>query len=193
MILPVVSWGNSSLKKKCIHVNGITPETKQLVIDMWHTLDATKCQGLAAPQIGHNKNIFIVDTISIYQKLTSEGRRRFWGDEGIRQTFINPEITEIDEMTWTDAEACISIPSIKIDIERPISINIRYQDENGSWFEGEYGGMTARVIQHEYDHIIGKLITDHLQRNHRKPLFYKRKLKKIKEGKVNTKYKMQFP
>lgn len=193
MVLPIISWGNRVLKKRTSNIKTYNSEINQLVIDMWHTLDAAKCCGLAAPQVGHSKSLFIVDSKVLFEKLTEEGRKRFWGDTGIRQTFINAEIIETEEMTWTDPEECMSIPSVKIDVERPISIRIKYQDEHMQWHEEEYGGMTARIIQHECDHINGKLITDHLQHHHKKPLLYKWKLKRIKDGKVNTKYKMLFP
>lgn len=190
MILPIVSYGNKILRSKTTRVTNISEYTS-LIEDMWETMYAAKGIGLAAPQVSKNLNLFIIDSKTLYENLTTEGRRRYWGDEGIQETFINAEILEYATETWLDKEACLSFPSIVVDVERPVSIRIKYQDKHGHLHIKTFGGMTARMIQHEYDHINGILHIDHLRKSY-KPMFYNMKLERIKKGKVRTKYQMRF-
>lgn len=190
MSLAIVPYGNKILRTAC---NTVLPDykTEQLIKEMWATLDSTGGIGLAAPQVNKALKLFIVDSKKLYDKLTEEGRRRFWGDEGIKETFINAQMISYAKETWTEPETCLSLPKIKIDVARPISIRLRYQNADMEWQEKDFGGMTARVIQHEYDHTFGKLHIDYLRKNN-KPLFYSMKLNRVLKGKVITKYKMNY-
>jgi peptide deformylase len=92
---------------------------------------------------------------------------------------------------WAFEEGCLSIPHIREDVYRWSDIAIKYQDENFEWHEEEFDGLAARVIQHEYDHIKGKLFVDYLSPLKKRLL--KNKLINISKGDANTKYKMRIP
>jgi peptide deformylase len=112
-------------------------------------------------------------------------------DEGIKQAFINAEKVEEGGEPWDYEEGCLSIPDIRADVERPAQIKLRYQDENFETHEKVFTGMNARVIQHEYDHVEGILFTQYLRPL--KKRLMKRKLERIKTGKIDPKYRMKFP
>ncbi len=188
MILPIVPYGNEVLRKTCATTIR-TEATTELIHNMWDTLEATNGVGLAAPQVSSSQSIFIVDSKGMYNDLTEEGRKVFWGDKGIRKTFINATIISYAEETWIHKEGCLSLPKLHIDVERSIAITIRYQDEYFNWHEENFGGMTARIIQHEYDHVQGILHIDHVNKQNR-PLFFNARLSRIVKGKVRTKYKL---
>lgn len=188
MILPIVSYGNEILRTEC-NTAIRNEETQALIHDMWETLYATNGVGLAAPQVDNTNNVFIVDSKSLYNDLTDDGRKIFWGDEGIRETFVNATITSYAEETWIHKEGCLSLPKLHIDVERPIAITIKYQDKDFNWHEKNFGGMTARIIQHEYDHTNGILHIDHVNK-HNRPLFFNTRLSRIAKRKVRTKYRL---
>ena len=139
--------------------------------------------GLAAPQIGKSIRLFIVDA-SPFEEDDSELKN-------FQQVFVNPEILEEDGEEWVFNEGCLSIPNIREDINRKSKIRIRYQDEHFDTFEEEFEGITARIIQHEYDHIEGVLFTDYLSPLKKRLL--KRKLNDISKGNIQVDYRMNFP
>jgi peptide deformylase len=115
----------------------------------------------------------------------------FEGEEGIKKAFINAKMLKEYGKKWNYSEGCLSIPGIREEVERLDSIVIEYLDENFVQHTEEYAGFTARVIQHEYDHIQGVLFTDKL--NPIRKRFLKNKLDNISKGFVEVKYKMKFP
>ncbi len=175
MVLPIVIYGDPVLRKKTEIITSGYPGLKQLVEDMFETMYAANGVGLAAPQIGKAIRLFIIDS------------SRMEDDEpGIKQVFINPEIIEETEEEWKFEEGCLSIPGIREKIDRPEEIRIKYFDENFKEHDALYSGISARVIQHEYDHIEGVLFTDHLTAFKKNLL--KSKLKDISRGIVDAKY-----
>lgn len=183
MILPIVAFGDPVLRKVGRNVNPGEPGLNQLIDDMWETMQKARGVGLAAPQINQSIRLFVIDSTLMYD----EGEEH----KGIRQVFINAEILEEWGDEWAYEEGCLSIPGIRADVRRPAHLLIRYQDQHFNTYEKEFSGMTARVIQHEYDHIEGILFTDHL-----KPLkrtLLKGKLEDISKGKTSASYKMRFP
>ncbi len=190
MSLAIIPYGNKILRTTC---DTVLPNNKneRLIKDMWATLDATKGVGLAAPQVNKALKLFVVDSKRLYNKLTEEGKKRFWGDKGIKETFLNAEIIAYSKETWIEKETCLSLPRIAIDVERPVFIKIKYQNADMEWQEKEFGGMTARIIQHEYDHTLGKLHIDNINKDN-KPLLYNMRVKRVLKGKVYTKYKMDY-
>lgn len=191
MIRSMVAYGNSMLRKQCVHVNEDLFNLQQLIDDMWETMYNADGCGLAAPQVGHSLCLFIVDSKTTYNNLDPEDRTSFFeeGDTGIIETFINAEIIKRSERLWDDDEGCLSIPGISQTVTRPWSITVRYLDRDLQKHQKTFTGLTARMIQHEYDHTQGILYVDYLKPLTRKLL--EGKLKKIVKGLVKVKYPIE--
>lgn len=201
MILPIVAYGDPVLRKVARPINEDYDSLQPLIDNMFETMYAASGVGLAAPQIGLDIRIFIVDTAYVLQK--EEGTPdideapadsdddEFAGETGIKKAFINATMLKEFGKLWPYNEGCLSIPGIREDVNRLDSIVIEYYDEQFNKHTEEYTGFTARVIQHEYDHIQGVLFTDRL--NPIKKRFLKNKLDNISKGFVDVKYKMKFP
>jgi peptide deformylase len=191
MILPVVAYGSPVLRKVCEEITAEYPGFEKLLGDMWETLYNSNGVGLAAPQINKPIRLFIVDTIQVVEDFNDEDKRKYPGEVPIKQVFINAQkIEETGEM-WPYNEGCLSIPKVREDIQRNKNVRLRYMDEHFKVHEAEFHGITARVIQHEYDHIEGKLFIDYLSQL--KKRLIKKKLDDISSGKVKTDYRMLFP
>jgi len=158
---------------------------------MWDTVYNSNGVGLAAPQVNKPIRMFIVDTEQIVESFEEEDFKKYPNEIAIKQVFINArKITETGD-TWAYNEGCLSIPKVREDIHRQRQIRLRYMDENFVEHEADFHGITARVIQHEYDHIEGKLFIDYLSQL--KKRLIKKKLDDITSGKVKTDYRMLFP
>ncbi len=191
MILPIVSYGHRVLRKKCEPIKASYPELDVLIDNMWETLAIADGCGLAAPQINLPIRLFLVDSKIVYEVMDEATRAKYFeGDEGIHEVFINAEITEESEDVWKDREGCLSIPSMTEPVERPWSITLKYYDRDFKKHTRTFSGLTARMIQHEYDHTEGVLYIDYLTAERRKVL--KPKLKKASKGEVRVKYPMKF-
>lgn len=189
--MPIVSYGNSILRQKCIAVDKNYADLDNLIDSMWATLYPADGSGLAAPQVNHSLRLFIVDTKGAYDSMGQEDKDEFFdGDFGIQETFINAKIVDITDDYWIEDEGCLSIPSLSGEVIRPWGITIEYYDRNFKKHKKAFRGITARVIQHEYDHTEGKLYIDYFKPLKRRLL--KEKLTKISKGLVDTKYKMQY-
>lgn len=192
MILPIVAYGTPVLKKEAEEIDEKYPKLKELLDNMFETMYAASGVGLAAPQIGKSIRIFIVDASPFAE--VEEGEEpdpMADGLDGFKKVFINPIIEEEEGEEWAFAEGCLSIPKIREDVYRKPHIKISYYDENWNFFEEEYEGYAARIIQHEYDHIDGVLFTDHLSPLKKKML--KKKLTNISKGDIEVSYRMKFP
>jgi peptide deformylase len=157
-------------------------DIKQLVEDMYETLEGANGIGLAAPQIGKSLRLFIVDGTSLEDEP---------GMDNFRKVFVNPQMLEEVGSPWEFEEGCLSIPNIREKISRKEQLRIRYFDENWNSFEETFDGMKARIIQHEYDHIEGKMFVDYLTPLKKRLL--KGKLADISKGKVDTEYRILAP
>lgn len=182
MLLPIYAYGQPVLKKKAIAIQEDYDNLEGLLENMWETMYNAQGVGLAAPQVGKSIRIFLVDTVQIMK----EGEE----DQGIKKAFINAEILEETGKEWSYEEGCLSIPNINGDVSRLDTVTIKWQDENFETHEATFDGMNARVIQHEYDHIEGKLFTEKLKPLKKKLI--KRKLEAIKNGKTKARYRMKF-
>jgi peptide deformylase len=180
MKLPIIAYGDPVLKKIGTDIDQDYPELKQLISDMFDTMYHASGVGLAAPQIGLPIRLFIVDT--------GEDED---GTPGYKKVFINAQILEETGEAWAFNEGCLSIPDIRENIMRKPNIKIKYLDENFVEHIDDVDGMPARVIQHEYDHIEGKLFTDKVSVLRKTML--KSKLDAISKGNIRTHYKMKFP
>lgn len=191
MILPITAYGNSVLRKQCEDISADYPGLAELITNMWETLYASHGVGLAAPQINRPIRLFLVDSLHVIEQFEPEEKAEYPDDSGIKQVFINARITELNGDPWAYEEGCLSIPRIREDVDRPETVRIQYLDEAFNSHEETFNGLTARVIQHEYDHIEGKLFIDYLKPLKRRLL--KKKLDDISRGKVSVDYKMNFP
>lgn len=190
MILPIVAYGAPVLRKLCKEIAPEQPNLEKLVSDMWETMYASNGVGLAAPQINKDIRLFVVDSTQIFQNQEAEDRGRYADEPGIKQVFINAKILEFNGDDWPYNEGCLSIPKIREDVMRPEEVVMEYLDEHFEKHTQKFVGITARVIQHEYDHLEGKLFIDYLKPLRKKML--QGKLNDISKGKIRVDYKMML-
>jgi peptide deformylase len=181
MIYPIVMYGDAVLRKKAKEIEKGT-DIKELVNDMFETMHAAHGIGLAAPQIGKGIRLFVVDgtTLEDEPKL-----------KDFKKVFVNPVMVNEAGEPWPFEEGCLSIPNIREVVNRPDKIRIQYFDEEWNVHEKNFDGMKARIIQHEYDHIEGKLFIDYLTPLKKRML--KGKLSDISKGEVDTEYRILAP
>lgn len=190
MILPIVAYGDTVLRKKAKAISADYPNLDTLIENMYETMYNALGVGLAAPQIGLPIRIFLVDTSPFAEdeELSNDEREQL---KDFKQTFINAKILEEEGDEWAFNEGCLSIPHIREDVFRKPKVKIEFQDENFETHIKEFDGLLARVIQHEYDHIEGILFTDKISTL--KKRLIKGKLSNISKGKISIDYKMRFP
>ena len=197
MILPVVAYGDPVLRKLGAVIDKDYPELNKLIADMYETMYASSGVGIAAPQVGKAIRLFLVDTKPFVNEERDEDEEdEFTVEEreqlgNLKKTFINASIIKEEGEEWVFNEGCLSIPKIREDVKRKPKIHIQYYDEQFNFYDETYEGIAARVIQHEYDHIEGKLFTDRISPLRRRLL--QGKLNDISKGKVKVTYKMRFP
>lgn len=189
MIYPIVGYGDPILRKETRFIEKDELDLKKLSADMFETMYAASGVGLAAPQVGLNIRIFVVDGTPFSEK-DDEDDEPDLSLVDFKKTFINPEILEEDGEEWAFEEGCLSIPGIRGEVYRPERLKIRYRDTDWNEYVEEYDGMAARIIQHEYDHLLGKLFVDYLPTL--KKQFIKKKLTEISKGNVDADYRMKF-
>ena len=189
MILPIIAYGDPVLRKRAKDIEPGSIDVKALSVNMYETMYAASGVGLAAPQIGQSIRMFVVDGEPLNEDEAEEDIDP--GLVGFKKVFINPEIIEEAGDDWGFEEGCLSIPGIRGEVFRPEIIVIRYFDTDWVEHEEEYEGMAARIIQHEYDHLDGKLFTDYLPTLRRQLI--KKKLADITKGKTDAEYRMKFP
>ena len=168
MILPIYNCFQSILKEKTKPIAEITDDIKTLIDDMFETLEVTENGvGLAANQVGKSYSLFIINVSELDEYKEME-----------KLIFINPEIISYSNETNISQEGCLSIPTFYEDIERPISVVVKYFNVDMKEIIQEFSGYLARVIQHEYDHLQGILFYEKLSAF--KKILTKNKSKKIK-------------
>jgi peptide deformylase len=182
MIQPICVLGSPVLRKHAAEISKDYKKLQQLIDDLFSTLEKCEGLGLAAPQIGVSLRAFVVDTSNIEdQKLAPND---------FKKVFINPKILEYSGAEWMYNEGCLSIPGIQEEVSRPDKIRIQYFDESFNFHDEYYNGMLARIMQHEYDHLEGKLFIDRIPLIRRKLL--QSKLNNIPKGKFEAKYKVKI-
>jgi peptide deformylase len=190
MIYPIVAYGDPVLRKVAKVIVKGELDVKKLSDDMFETMYKAAGVGLAAPQIGKDIRMFVVDGTAINDNLEEDEEP----DEslfGFKKTFINAEILNEDGDEWEYEEGCLSLPGLRGDVYRPEFVTIHYFDTDWVEHTETFEGFAARIIQHEYDHIDGILFTDHLSSLKRQLI--KRELQKISKGDVDVSYRMKFP
>lgn len=183
MKLPVLAYGSAALRKKSAEIGPDFPELSALIADLFETMYASNGVGLAAPQVGKNIRLFVIDA-NPYAEAYPDGK-------DFKKVFINPQIVSFEGEEWTMNEGCLSVPEVREDVTRKSDIVMRYCDENFNPFEERFSGIQSRIIQHEYDHLEGVVFTDRIS-NLRK-MVIRGKLNNISKGNVDPDYKMVFP
>ena len=180
MILPIYIYGHPVLRKVAEDIPTDYPGLQQLIADMWDTLAESEGIGLAAPQIGKSIRVVVIDL-----DVLSDDMPEY---KGFRHVFINPHIIEYDD-TQTESleEGCLSLPAIHEKVTRPTRIRVQWLDEelkpHDEWVEG----YLTRVMQHEFDHLEGKVFVDRITPL-RKQLI-KSKLRALTQGRYRCGYK----
>lgn len=181
MILPIYIYGQPVLRKVAENIDAANyPNLNELIDNMYETMYEAEGIGLAAPQIGLDERIFVVDL----DPLANDDHPEF---KGFKKAFINAEITERSGDKELVEEGCLSIPGINEKVPREDKIVITYLDESLEERTEEYTGFMARVIQHEYDHIEGIMFIDRISPLRKRMI--KAKLSNMEKGKVNCHYR----
>ena len=180
MILPIYIYGQPVLRKVAEDITPDYPELKTLITNMWETLADSEGIGLAAPQVGLDIRLVVIDLDPLSEDLPEY--------KDFRQVYINAHIVEYDK-TNTDAseEGCLSLPAIHEKVIRPTRIRVQWMDENFQAHDEWIEGYLARVMQHEFDHLDGKMFIDRISPL-RKQLI-KSKLKALTQGRYRCGYK----
>jgi peptide deformylase len=166
---PIVRFPDPKLRQRSVEISGVDDDLRQLVADMGETMAAAEGAGLAAIQVGAPVRLFIVDG------------QVAGGVEGAPpRVFINPEIVEVSDESQTGDEGCLSFPNIFVPVKRGMRARVRAMDLDGQTFEAEGEGLFARAIQHETDHLNGRLLIDQVGPVKREII--KRKLRKDLEA-----------
>jgi len=165
MIYPIVKYGAPVLDKPAAPVTVFDEELKKLIDDMFESMYAAHGVGLAAPQIGIAKCIAVIDC-------------SFKEDPAAKMVIINPEIIN-KHGRQTHSEGCLSLPDFRENVARAMKCTVRAQDVNGNWFESEGEELLARAMQHETDHLNGKLFISHVSALKRDLI--RRKIKKLQK------------
>ena len=163
MIYPIVKFGNPVLEKKAEMVTVFDDELRKLIDDMFESMYAARGVGLAAPQIGISRRIAVIDVT-------------FKEDPKAKLVLINPEIIHT-EGRFKQSEGCLSIPDFRENVTRPRAVTVRAQDEHGKILELTGEELLARALQHETDHLNGKLYISHISALKRDLI--KRKIRKL--------------
>lgn len=153
-MLDICTYGDEVLREKSEDIKVFDNALRMLVDAMFETLDEADGVGLAGCQVGVPSRLFIVSIPK----------------DGIRTAYINPQIVETSYETGPYEEGCLSIPGEYFNVIRPLEVTVQAQDVKGKPFTVHATGLLARVIQHEYDHLDGKLFTDRLSETDREKL-----------------------
>ncbi len=174
-VLPITIYGDKILRKKVAKVGKIDDKILKFIDDMFETMRNANGIGLAANQVGANKQIFVVDISSVEDYEHTKP-----------MALINPKIIDRSEEKVIFQEGCLSIPDQHEDVLRPKKITIEYMDKDSNTHTIEADDLLSRVMQHEYDHLLGVLFTDIVDEETKKKL--KKPLNKIKKRKIDVDY-----
>lgn len=180
MILPIYVYGQPVLRQETEEIDQNYPNLKQLIADMFETMQQADGVGLAAPQIGLSIRLVVIDLDVMGEDFPEY--------KGFRKAYINPYIEEYDESKMDSMEeGCLSLPGIHEAVKRPTRIKVSYLDEDFNLHEEWVDGFLARVMQHEFDHLDGKVFTDRISPLRRQMV--KGKLTMLLKGRVHASYK----
>lgn len=181
MILPVYVYGTPVLRKDAEDIDETYPDLKKLVSDMFETMYHTEGIGLAAPQIGKSIAVIVIDASPLAED--------FPECADSKMTLINPTLDIIDdEPPVSRAEGCLSLPGLSENVKRHEHVVLNWLDENFVEHEKEFRGFMARVIQHEFDHLLGTVYTDRISPVRKQMI--RNKLHNMERGKVRCAYRV---
>jgi peptide deformylase len=182
MKLPVYLYGHPVLRELSVPVANDYPDLKELVANMFETMYASEGVGLAAPQVGKNIDLVVIDADPVSEAFPECKGRKF--------AVINPELEILDGEKVSRAEGCLSVPGISEDVKRVEHIRLKWYDEDFQLHEEEMHGFLARIVQHELDHLDGALYIDHISPLRKQ--FIRNKLHNIIEGKTRCDYPVKY-
>jgi len=165
MILPIVKYGHPILRKKGAKIEALTPDIVRLIADMFETMSSAKGVGLAAQQVGHAMQLAVIDVRDVEDRpstLSLKGKPADV-DSFMPLALVNPEIRPLGPSV-AGPEGCLSFPEIYADIARPESVEVTALDINGNPIAFKCGGLLARAVQHETDHLHGILFIDRMDK-----------------------------
>lgn len=148
-VLEVVKYPDPRLREETFAVAEITDDIRQFVRDLTDTMYSLNAAGIAAIQVGRLERIFLID-----------GKVATGSEAADPLVFINPEVVETGKGLVIAEEGCLSFPDVYVDVKRPRWAKLRAQNIHGEWFEAEGDGLYGRALQHEHDHLTGKLMID---------------------------------
>ena len=182
MILPIYTYGQQALRKVSVDIDAEYPNLKELISNMFETLTASDGVGLAAPQIGKDIRLAVIDLDVLAEEYPEY--------KDFRKAYINPHIVEYDDSEMESMEeGCLSLPGIHEPVKRPTRIRVKYVDEDFNEHDEWVEGYLARVMQHEFDHLDAKLFIDRVSPFRRQLI--NGKLKNLLQGKFRCGYRVK--
>lgn len=181
MILPIYTYGQPVLRKVAEDIDSDYPKLDELIENMFQTMEHADGIGLAAPQVGLPIRLVVIDLDALSEDMPEL--------KGVKRVFINGYIEEREGEEVAMDEGCLSLPGIHETVKRKDKIRLRYMDENFEQHEEVVEGFLARVIQHEFDHLDGKMFIDHISPLRKQMI--RGKLNALVKGKARTSYKIK--
>lgn len=181
MILPIYAYGQPVLRKVAEDIAPDYPNLKELIENMFETMENAEGVGLAAPQIGLSIRVAVINLDVLSDDLPEY--------KGFRKVYINPHILDVSGEEIAMEEGCLSLPGIHESVKRGDKIRVKYLDEKMEEHDEIVEGYLARVMQHEFDHLDGKLFIDHLSPLRKQMI--KGKLNALLKGKAHCTYKIK--
>lgn len=181
MILPIYTYGQPVLRKVAEDITPDYPNLKELIANMFETMENADGVGLAAPQIGLPIRLAVISLDPL-----SDEQPEY---KGFNRVYINHHITEVSGEEVPMDEGCLSLPGIHETVKRASKIRVKYMDENFVEHDEEIEGFLARVMLHEFDHLDGKLFIDHISPLRKQMI--KGKLNAMLNGKARSSYRMK--
>ncbi len=179
MVLPIYLYGHPVLRRVADEIDPQWPELSKFIEDMWETMYRSEGVGLAAPQVGKSIKAIVIDG-----RVMADN---FPECDGLKMALINPELEVIEDAEpVTRDEGCLSLPGMSEPVKRYEHVRLKWLDENLEEHEQEFSGYASRIIQHEYDHLLGKVYTDRVSPIRRQ--LSKGKLTAIAKGRVSCSY-----
>ena len=176
--LPIYLYGQPVLRNMSEDITPDYPNLSELIADMWQPMYESDGIGLAAPQIGRNIRLQVIDATPLAEEYPECAQ--------LKLVMINAHMQSLSEETCSEPEGCLSLPGINERVVRPESIVVNYMNEQFEPQRLELSGYAARVVQHEYDHLDGKLFVDHISAMRKRLI--KKKLQHIADGRVRVDY-----
>ena len=182
MILPIYTYGQQALRKVSVDIDAEYPNLKELIANMFETITASDGVGLAAPQIGKDIRLAVIDLDVLAEEYPEY--------KDFRKAYITPHIVEYDDSKMESMEeGCLSLPGIHEPVKRPTRIRVKYVDEDFNEHDEWVEGYLARVMQHEFDHLDAKLFIDRVSPFRRQLI--NGKLKNLLQGKFRCGYRVK--